>query len=77
MKINVEKAEYSIFSRKVEDRESDLDIKLNDKNIKKSFEPKLLWVKLDNKLNFQAHIKEVERKSLKAAAALHIVGKLE
>ena len=77
MKINVEKTEYCIFSRKVEDRESDLDIKLNDKNIKKSSAPKLLGVKLDDKLNFQAHIEEVERKALKAAAALHIVGKSE
>ena len=54
-----------------------MDIKLNDKNIKKSSAPKLLGVKLDDKLNFQAHIEEVERKALKAAAALHIVGKSE
>ena len=65
MKINVEKAEYCIFSRKVDDRESDLDIKLNDKTIKKSFEPKLLWVKLDNKTKLSG---TVERKALKAAA---------
>ena len=29
------------FSHKVEDRESDLEIELNDKNIKKSSAPKL------------------------------------
>ena len=44
---------------------------------KKSSTPKLLWVKLDNKLIIQAHIEEVERKAVKAAAALHIVGKSE
>ena len=55
------------FSRKVEDRESDLEIELNEKNIKKSSAPKLheLGVKLDNKLNFHAHIEEIERKALK------------
>ena len=31
MKINVEKTEYCIFSRKVENKETDLDIDLNDK----------------------------------------------
>ena len=53
MKINVEKTEYFIFSRKVEDRELDLDIKLNDKKYQKSSAPILLGVKLDNKLNFR------------------------
>ena len=63
----------------MEDRESDLEIKLNDKNIKKSSAPKLhvLGVKLDNNLSFQAHIEEIERKALKAATALHIVRKSE
>lgn len=77
MKINVEKTEYCIFSRKIEERDTELEIKLNGKAVKKSCSPKLLGVVLDNKLNFQAHIEGVERKALKAAAALHIVGKSE
>ena len=38
---------------------------------------KLTLGKIDNKPNILAHIEEVERKTLKAAAALHIVGKSE
>ena len=65
------------FSRKTEDRENDKDVKLSIKNNKKLSTPKLLWVHvtLGNKFKFQAHIEKIERKTLKALAASHIVGK--
>ena len=40
MKINVEKAEYCIFSRKTEDRETDKDVKLSDENNQRASTPK-------------------------------------
>ena len=50
---------------------------MDNRKIKKSSAPKLLGLILYGKLTFQTHLDWIERKALKAAAALHVVGKSE
>ena len=77
MKINIDKTEFCVFSRLSEVISQDFDIIMNNMKIKKSSAPKLLGLILDGKLTFQTHMDSIERKTLKAAAALHVVGKSE
>ncbi|MCG7878799.1 MAG: reverse transcriptase domain-containing protein [Candidatus Thiodiazotropha endolucinida] len=78
MKVNVDKTEFCVFSRSLGINDTDdIEIIMNNKKIKKSSAPKLLGVTLDSKLTFRLHIDSIERKALKASAALYVVGKSE
>ena len=74
MKLNVEKTEFCLFSRKTDEDLSNVNIKMDGKFIKRTESQKLLGITLDEKLNFQKHIDAVERKATKAAALLTVVG---
>ena len=50
---------------------------MNGKNVKRSDAPKLLDVNLYSNLNFQKYIDVIERKAVRTAAALAIVGRTE
>ena len=75
MKIYIDKTEFCVFSRLSEVISQ--EIIMNNMKIKKSSAPKLLGLILDGKLTFLTHMDSIERKALKAAAALHVVGKSE
>ena len=77
MKLNLEKTEFCIFSRKTDEEMSNVTVKMDGKDIKRTDSPKLLGVILDEKLNFHIHVDAVERKATKAAASLSIVGRSE
>ena len=64
-------------SRKTDEELSNITVKMDGKDIKRTDSPKLLGVILDEKLNFHKHIDAVERKATKAAASLSIVGRSE
>ncbi|MEW8548209.1 MAG: reverse transcriptase domain-containing protein [Candidatus Thiodiazotropha sp.] len=77
MKLNIDKTEFCVFSRRSEQEIANVKVKMNGVDVKRTYFPKLLGVILDPKLNFQKHIESVERKALTAAAALVIVGKTD
>ena len=62
MKLNIEKktTEFCIFARKTEEELSNINVKMDGKDIKRTDSPKLLGVILDEKLNFHKHIDAVE-----------------
>ena len=77
MKLNIEKTEFCLFNRKMDNEVSSITIKMDGKDVKRTDSPKLLGVILDEKLSFQKHIDAIERKATKAAASLAIVGRSE
>ena len=77
MKLNIEKTEFCLFNRKMDNEISSITIKMDGKDVKRTDSPKLLGVILDEKLSFQKHIDAIERKATKAAASLAIVGRSE
>ena len=66
-----------MFSRKNDEDLSNIVLKMDGKVIKRTDSPKLLWIILDEKLNFQKHVDAVERKASKAAASLTVVCRSE
>ena len=77
MKLNILKTEYCIFSKEQSMLDLDIEIKIDNTNLKRTRKPKLLGVTLDEKLTFQEHVKIVERKAQKMLSALRILGKTE
>ena len=77
MKLNIEKTEFCLFSRKNDEDLSNIVLKLDGKVVKRTDSPKLLGIILDKKLNFQKHVDAVERKASKVAASLTVVGRSE
>ena len=63
MKLNAEKTEFCLFSRKTDEDLSNVVIKMDGKFIERTESPKLLGITLDEKLNFQKHIDAVEKES--------------
>ena len=64
----------AIFIKKDRSDTSGTDISLSDKNIKSEKTVKLLGIKLDNKLNFDAHISDLCKK---AATQLNVMKRLK
>ena len=64
----------AIFIKKDRSDTSGIDISLSDKNINSEKTVKLLGVKLDNKLNFDAHISDLCKK---AAKQLNVLKRLK
>ena len=77
MKLNVQKTEFCIFSKDQQILDMDIGMKMANTKLKRTRDPKLLGVILDEKLTYQEHIKAVEVKAQKVLSALRILGKTE
>ena len=77
MKLNIQKTEFCIFSKDQEILDMDIEMRMADKNLKRTRTPKLLGVILDERLTYQEHVKSVEMNAQKVLSALRILGKTE
>ena len=77
MKVNIDKTEYCIFSRDQTVLNRTCEIKMTNKILKRSKNPKLLGVTFDERLTFSEHIKNLELKTQKTVSALRTLGRTE
>ena len=77
MKVNIDKTEYCIFSRDQTVLNRTCEIKMTNKILKRSKNPKLLGVTFDERLTFSEHIKNLELKTQKTISALRTLGRTE
>ncbi|MEW8546772.1 MAG: reverse transcriptase family protein, partial [Candidatus Thiodiazotropha sp.] len=77
MKLNISKTEYCIFSRDQTILDQQTEIRMANTILKRTRNPKLLGVILDERLTFQDHVKMVEHKAQKVISSLNILGRTE
>ena len=77
MKLNVIKTEYCEFLKHQSTLDLNIEILIENTILKRTRNPKLLGVTLDEKMTFQDHVNAVELKAQKMLSALGILGKRE
>ena len=77
MKVNLNKTEFCVFSRATQILEGDVSLTVSNIHLRRSSNPKLLGVVLDEKLQFTQHIRYVQKRALKSLNALLKMGKTE
>ena len=65
MKVNGSKTVYSIFSRRYNDADKSLSLKIDNTHLQKEENPVYLGVQLDSKLNLKKHSDNLKKKAMK------------
>jgi hypothetical protein len=69
--LNANKTNYVIFHSKNKKLKDNIQLKINEQIIKRSFKEKYLGIILDHQLNWKSHIEKIHSKLISLTGALH------